>query len=124
MRALPPYLQVMADEKPKFVLKYFDFQGRAEPIRYIFAHAGVEYVDERVPVERWAELKKSFPFGVLPVLELGGAHVLAGSTAIARYLAERVRSSSSRRQRTGQRQDFLRRGCSDGRIRACGEAVS
>lgn len=38
---------------------YFNARGRAEHIRFIFAYAGVEFDDERIPREKWPELKKS-----------------------------------------------------------------
>lgn len=48
----------MAEEQPSYKLIYFNARGRAEHIRYIFAHAGVDYIDERIPKERWPEIKK------------------------------------------------------------------
>lgn len=44
---------------PKYKLIYFNARGRAEHIRFIFAYAGVEYTDERIPREKWPEYKKS-----------------------------------------------------------------
>jgi len=48
----------MAEEQPRYRLIYFNARGRAEHIRYIFAYAGVDYIDERVSNDRWPELKK------------------------------------------------------------------
>lgn len=49
----------MAEEQqPSYKLIYFNARGRAEHIRYVLAYAGVDYVDERLPKERWPELKK------------------------------------------------------------------
>ena len=48
----------LEQEQPSYKLIYFNARGRAEHIRYILAYAGVDYVDERVPKERWPELKK------------------------------------------------------------------
>ena len=42
-----------------FKVTYFAIRGRAEITRLIFAQAGVEYEDERVAQEDWAELKPS-----------------------------------------------------------------
>lgn len=43
--------------EPEYKLIYFDTQGLAEPIRYIFALNGVKYVDERLPKdEHWPYL--------------------------------------------------------------------
>ncbi|XP_043271486.1 glutathione S-transferase-like [Venturia canescens] len=78
----------MAEDKPNYKLIYFNARGRAEHIRYIFAHAGIDYVDERIPKERWPELKKTMPYGMLPVLEIDGKPI-AQSNAIARYLARK-----------------------------------
>ncbi|EFA00065.1 glutathione S-transferase [Tribolium castaneum] len=71
---------------PNYKLIYFNARGRAEHIRFIFAYAGVEYEDERIPREKWPEIKKRTPFGMLPVLEIDGKAV-AQSNAVARYLA-------------------------------------
>ena len=43
----------------QYKLYYFDARGRAEYIRLIFALAGVEYEDYRVPRDEWPEVKKS-----------------------------------------------------------------
>ncbi len=43
---------------PKFVLHYFDFKGRAEPIRLMFHCAGVEFEDRRFQGAEWPEIKK------------------------------------------------------------------
>lgn len=72
---------------PHYKLSYFNARGRAEHIRFIFAYAGVEYEDERIPREKWPELKKKMPFGMLPVLEIDGKQ-FGQSNAIARYLAK------------------------------------
>ncbi|XP_012276764.1 glutathione S-transferase [Orussus abietinus] len=78
----------MTEEQPSYKLIYFNARGRAEHIRYIFAMVGIDYVDERVPKERWPELKKSMPYGMLPVLEIDGKPI-AQSNAVARYLARK-----------------------------------
>ncbi|EZA51084.1 Glutathione S-transferase [Ooceraea biroi] len=76
----------MAEEQPTYKLIYFNARGRAEHIRYIFAYAGIDYVDERISNDRWPELKKAMPYGMLPVLEMNGKPI-AQSNAVARYLA-------------------------------------
>nr|AVT42184.1 glutathione S-transferase s5 [Lissorhoptrus oryzophilus] len=72
-----------------YKLLYFDTAGRAEHIRYIFAYAGIEFEDFRIPKDKWPEIKKTTPFGKLPVLEIDGKPV-AQSNAIARHLAKQV----------------------------------
>ena len=74
---------------PSYKLIYFDFRGRGELIRFMFAQAGVSYEDKRIALnsKEWADLKPVTPFGLLPVLEIDG-EPLTGSTVIARYLAE------------------------------------
>uniref|UniRef100_A0A1B6LDT5 glutathione transferase n=1 Tax=Graphocephala atropunctata TaxID=36148 RepID=A0A1B6LDT5_9HEMI len=71
---------------PNYKLIYFNARGRAEHIRFIFAYAGVDYHDYRVPKEKWPELRKTMPFGMLPVLEMDGKYI-GQSNAIARFLA-------------------------------------
>lgn len=48
----------MTERQPLYKLIYFNARGRAEHIRYIFAYAGIDYVDERILKECWPELKK------------------------------------------------------------------
>ncbi|KDR10710.1 glutathione S-transferase-like [Zootermopsis nevadensis] len=72
---------------PSYKLIYFNARGKAEHIRFIFAYAGVNYEDERISQEKWPELKRKMPFGMLPVLEIDGKPV-GQSNAIARYLAK------------------------------------
>ncbi|XP_046990701.1 glutathione S-transferase-like [Schistocerca americana] len=71
---------------PAYKLIYFNARGKAEHIRFIFAYAGVDYVDERIPKEKWSHYKSRMPYGMVPVLEINGKQV-AQSNAIARYLA-------------------------------------
>ncbi len=67
-----------------YKLVYFNARGGAEPIRFIFAQAGVTYEDKRVEGE-WAKLKPTTPTGQLHLLEVEGK----SSRPIARFLAER-----------------------------------
>ncbi|GAB6028477.1 hypothetical protein CHUAL_002636 [Chamberlinius hualienensis] len=71
---------------PKYRLVYFDGRGRAELARILFAQAGVEYEDARIPKDKWPALKPNTPFGQLPVLEVNGKQI-AQSAALTRYLA-------------------------------------
>lgn len=71
-----------------YKLTYFPIRGIAEPIRLIFAYAGVNYEDIRVPFEEWPTKKSTTPFRTMPILEVDG-EVLGQSNAIARLLAKR-----------------------------------
>jgi glutathione S-transferase len=69
-------------------LYYFDIYGRAEQIRLLLNHAGVEFEDVRVKFTDWPEMKKDkekFPFGQMPVLEKDGKYY-AQTGAIVRML--------------------------------------
>ena len=53
-----PVIMGMSERKT-YTLIYFDIRGRAEPIRLLFALAGVKYTDKRVSKMEWPELKPS-----------------------------------------------------------------
>ena len=42
-----------------YKLSYFDIKALGEPIRFIFAVAGIPYEDDRVSYEKWPEVKHS-----------------------------------------------------------------
>jgi len=71
---------------PELKLVYFNARGRAELSRWIMAHGGIAYTDERIEQQDWPEKKKSIPGGKLPVLMVDGKP-LPQSLAIARYVA-------------------------------------
>ncbi|CAD6195270.1 unnamed protein product [Caenorhabditis auriculariae] len=71
---------------PHYKLTYFPIRGAGEGSRQIFALAGQEFEDNRVPREQWLTLKPTAPFGQMPYLEFDGKK-LAQSYAINRYLA-------------------------------------
>lgn len=75
---------------PVYKLYYFNARGGAEPIRFIFAQAGVPYEDVRVGygAKDWEELKPNTPFGVVPMLEEDGEKI-GGSLMIGRYIGEK-----------------------------------
>jgi len=72
----------------KYKFTYFDFYGRGEVSRLLFAIAGVEYEDIHVDMKDWPELKPKTPFGQVPLLEFEG-RVFCQSNTIARYLANK-----------------------------------
>lgn len=88
----------MAKKNAHYKLLYFDARGIAEPIRYIFAFAGVDYQDERISFDSsiskpanqtdWLAKKSATPFHQVPVLEVDGK-TIGQSMAIARFLARR-----------------------------------
>jgi len=82
----------MADQDYK--LTYFAMKGLAEPIRMIFAVAGVKYDDVRIQREDWPQHKEKFEYGQLPVLEVGDKK-LAQSNAITRFLAKKFNLAGS-----------------------------
>ncbi len=47
----------LQDNMPNYKLTYFEYTGRAESIRWIFAVAGVDFVDEVLTWEEHAERK-------------------------------------------------------------------
>jgi glutathione S-transferase len=73
-----------------YKLTYFNYYGRGEAVRMLFALAGVEYEDRRIEVtgDDWKEFKPKTPFGQLPLLEIDG-RVFCQSVAITRYLANK-----------------------------------
>jgi len=46
-----------AGNKESYTLYYFDAKGRAEPMRILLAHAGVEYTDKRLERKEWGNMK-------------------------------------------------------------------
>ncbi|XP_046829803.1 glutathione S-transferase-like [Vespa crabro] len=72
---------------PSYKLTYFPVKALAEPIRFIFSYAGVEFEDVRFNSNDWPKIKPTTPFGQVPMLEVDGKKVNQ-STAIARYLAK------------------------------------
>lgn len=44
---------------PTFKLRYFNFRGLAEPIRFVLAYAEQEYEDIRVSRDDWEAIKPS-----------------------------------------------------------------
>eukprot|EP00794_Sanderia_malayensis_P011833 gene11833-13061_t len=76
---------------PKYVLHYFDAVGLAEPIRYMFHHAGVEFEDHRFQGrDEFLDFKSKnenlLPFGQVPILQVD-ERVIAQAAAILRFLA-------------------------------------
>ncbi|XP_011497084.1 PREDICTED: glutathione S-transferase-like [Ceratosolen solmsi marchali] len=72
---------------PTYKLTYFPNKGLAEPIRFLFNYANIDFVDVRLKDDEWLQLKPSTLFGQIPILEVDGKKINQ-STAICRYLAK------------------------------------
>ncbi|MGB5256143.1 MAG: glutathione S-transferase family protein [Woeseiaceae bacterium] len=70
-----------------YKLTYFDFGGRAEPIRIAFHAAGIEFEDNRLSFPEFGELRSTLRFNSVPVLEIDGAAVTQ-SNGILRYIGK------------------------------------
>jgi prostaglandin-H2 D-isomerase / glutathione transferase len=66
-------------------LSYFDMHGgRGEPVRLALAIGGVAFEDHRFSFPEFAEIRKTAPFGQVPVLEVDGV-TITQSDAMLRY---------------------------------------
>ena len=74
---------------PKFILHYFDTNGRAAVPRAILSYAKVDWVNNLISQENWPKIKKSglCEFEQIPVLEIDNKKYCE-SNAINLYLAE------------------------------------
>ncbi|KAG5668485.1 hypothetical protein PVAND_016424 [Polypedilum vanderplanki] len=72
-----------------YKLHYFNLTGLGEPIRFLFHYGGIDFEDVRYEMNEWVDLKKKFPLGQLPVLEIDDKEHVQ-SMAICRYLAKQV----------------------------------
>ncbi|KAG8036718.1 hypothetical protein G9C98_004040 [Cotesia typhae] len=81
------YTAVAVKPQPKFKLTYFPSKALAEPIRFIFSYAGVEFEDHRFERDNWLNIKPTMPYGQVPVLEIDEKKINQ-SVAICRYLAK------------------------------------
>lgn len=76
---------------PSYKLTYFPIKALAEPIRFLFSYAGVEFEDVRFDRNDWpTKIKPTTPFGQVPVLEVDGKKINQ-SVAISRYLAKQFK---------------------------------
>ncbi|XP_048257391.1 glutathione S-transferase 1-like [Haliotis rufescens] len=72
---------------PTYRFRYFNLRGLGEVPRLLFALAGQDYEDVRIPSEAWAAEKPNTPLGQMPVLDIDGKP-FCQSSAISRYLAK------------------------------------
>jgi glutathione S-transferase len=74
----------------RFKLTYFDIDGgRGEPIRLALQLGGLEFEDVRLTGPEFREVRRSFRFHALPVLEIDGQPITQ-STALVRYVGKLV----------------------------------
>ena len=70
---------------PQLKISYFDFHGgRAEPVRLALAIGGIAFEDHRFAFADFAEVRKTSPFGQVPLLHVDGVAVTQ-SDAMLRY---------------------------------------
>lgn len=70
---------------PKLKLTYFDMHGgRGEPVRLALTLGGIAFEDHRFAYPQFAEIRKTVPFGQVPVLEVDGVQITQ-TDAILRY---------------------------------------
>lgn len=68
-------------------LQYFNIEGPAEKSRLALSLAKIPFTDDRVNFDQWPSLKPNTKYGSLPLMHIDdGAHVLAQSDAILRYV--------------------------------------
>jgi len=73
---------------PQLKLSYFDMHGgRAEPIRLALAIGGVAFEDRRFAFPEFAEVRKTVPFGQVPVLQVDDV-LVTQSDSILRYVGK------------------------------------
>nr|QDG10049.1 glutathione S-transferase [Sinonovacula constricta] len=76
----------------QYKLTYFNGRGAGEIIRLVFAVAGQQYEDERVPRDQWPQRKPDMPMQQMPVLTItkgGKSTVFCQSGAISKHLARK-----------------------------------
>lgn len=69
-------------------LYYFDIPGKAEAIRLLLSHAGIDFTDYRFKPGEWPSFKGKFELGQVPVLEINGKKYCQ-STAILEFLGSK-----------------------------------
>lgn len=78
----------VAASQGKMELIYFDFAGRAEPIRIMLHAAGIDFIDTRIDGKDWPAIKPTMPLGFVPVLKIGDQEYTQ-SVALMRFAAKK-----------------------------------
>jgi len=77
---------------PKLTLTYFNFGGRAEPLRLAAAIGKIPFTHKAIDFKDWAAVKPTTPLGHTPFIEIEEpgkeTQVVAESMAILRYLGK------------------------------------
>lgn len=72
----------------RYKLTYFDIDGgRAEPIRIALHAAGIDFEDNRISFDQFAEMRLTTPFNTVPVFEIDGAQITQ-SNSLSRYIGK------------------------------------
>ncbi|ODN01871.1 Glutathione S-transferase 3 [Orchesella cincta] len=76
----------------KYKLIYYNVRGLAEPVRWMFKMAKVEFEDKRIPVENWQEEKHRFEkqMGRLPILCVDDKIELTQVASITQFVAKQL----------------------------------
>lgn len=75
---------------PTLTLTYFDIHGgRAEPARLAMHLGGIAFEDKRFAFSEFADVRKTTPFGQVPVMHIDGV-LVTQSDAITRYVGKQV----------------------------------
>jgi len=73
--------------KTPWHLTYFDFRGRGEVSRLLFAAGKMTYTETRVSLADWPALKPTLPYHTMPTLNVSG-EIYAQSLAIQAFIAK------------------------------------
>ncbi|KAL0484524.1 glutathione S-transferase [Acrasis kona] len=72
-----------------YTLHYFNVRGRGELSRLILEFGKIDYVNDFIKFEQWAERKKTIKYGKLPYVTSTNGFELYESMAIARFFAKK-----------------------------------
>jgi glutathione S-transferase len=105
--------------RPEIRLRYFDARGRAQFIRACLVARGIEFEDERVPLDEgfasWQAMRddraRTGPFKRLPVLHYGD-ELVPETTVIAQFLHRELGDEAALDARDNRRHDVLLSICS------------